>query len=54
VLVVEGETLSLNRRTAAYVFSVYSDDAAVRTLIATMKSVSYRTGRPIEPGIPQE
>ncbi len=54
VLVVEGETLSLNRRTAAYVFSVYSDDGPVRTLIATMKSVSYRTGRPIEPGIPQE
>jgi acyl-CoA thioesterase len=51
---VEGETLSMNRRTAAYIFKVYAGDGAARTLIATMKSVSYRTGRPIDPGVARE
>lgn len=53
ILVVEGKTLSNNRRTAAYLFNVYMEKEGARTLVATMKSVSYRTGRPIDPGIGQ-
>lgn len=49
LLVVEGENLSMNRRTAAYLFNVYVDEGGTRTLVATMKSVSYRTGKPIDP-----
>lgn len=47
LLVVEGKTLSMGRRTAAYLFTVYMEKKEARTLIATMKSVSYRTGKPI-------
>lgn len=53
VLVVEGENLSTNRRTGSYIFTVYMDMDGDRTLIATMKSLSYRTGRPIDPGVDQ-
>ncbi|MDD3847217.1 MAG: hotdog fold thioesterase [Syntrophorhabdaceae bacterium] len=53
MLIVEGEMLSMNRRTAAFIFNVYVDDGGMRTPIATMKSVSYRTGRPIDPDIAQ-
>jgi len=52
-LIVEGETLSTTRRTAAYLFKVYMEKERTRTLIATMKSVSYRTGKPIDPNIEQ-
>ena len=48
-LVVEGQNLSTNRRTGSYIFTVYTEKDGDRTLIATMKSVSYRTGRPIDP-----
>lgn len=53
-LIVEGETLSMSRRTAAYLFNVYMEKGEKRTLIATMKSVSYRTGKSIDPGIRRE
>jgi uncharacterized protein (TIGR00369 family) len=49
VLVVEGETLSHSRRTASFLFNLYAEKEGVRTLVATMKSVSYRTGKPIDP-----
>jgi acyl-CoA thioesterase len=52
-LVVEGETLSMNRRTAAYLFTVYAEKEGARVPVATMKSLSYRTGRPIDPDIEQ-
>jgi acyl-CoA thioesterase len=52
-LIVEGETLSTSRRTAVFLFKVYTEKGATRTLVATMKSVSYRTGKPIDPGIEQ-
>jgi acyl-CoA thioesterase len=48
VLVVEGEVLSHSRRTAAFLFSVYTEKEGIRKLVATMKSVSYRTGKPID------
>ena len=53
LLVVEGENLSMNKRTGSYIFTVYMDKEGDRTLIATMKSVSYRTGRPIDPDADQ-
>ena len=48
MLIVEGETLSSTRRTAAYLFKVYMEKDQRRTLVATMKSVSYRTGKRID------
>ncbi len=52
-LIVEGETLSMSKRTGVFLFKVYAEKAGSRTLVATMKSVSYRTGKPIDPGIEQ-
>lgn len=46
-MTVEGEMLSQSRRTASFIFNVYMEKEGGRTLIATMKSVSYRTGKPI-------
>jgi acyl-CoA thioesterase len=54
ILIVEGKTLSATRRTAAYLFKIYMEKEQTRTLIATMKSVSYRTGKTIDPGVNQE
>jgi acyl-CoA thioesterase len=53
ILIVEGETLSTTSRTAAYLFKVYMEKEGTRTLVATMKSVSYRTGKPIDPNMEQ-
>jgi len=50
-LIVEGETLSTGRRTAVFFFKVYTEKGGARTLVATMKSVSYRTGKPIDSSI---
>jgi len=51
MLIVEGETLSVTRRTAAYLFKVYMEKEETRALVATMKSVVYRTGKTIDPDI---
>jgi acyl-CoA thioesterase len=51
ILIVEGETLSVTRRTAAYLFKVYMEKEDMRTLVATMKSVVYRTGKTIDPNV---
>jgi acyl-CoA thioesterase len=53
ILLVEGETLSVTRRTAAYLFKVSMEKEGTRTLVATMKSVVYRTGKTIDPTIEQ-
>lgn len=53
ILIVEGETLSVTRRTAAYLFKVYMENEETPTLVATMKSVVYRTGKTIDPNIKQ-
>ena len=53
VLVVEGKILSNSRRTAAFLFDVYTEKEGMRVLVATMKSVSYRTGKPINPYVEQ-
>jgi acyl-CoA thioesterase len=50
VLAVEGKTLSSDRKTASYLFNVYMENNGERKLVATMKSVSYRTGKQIDPG----
>jgi acyl-CoA thioesterase len=51
ILFVAGETLSTTWRTSAYLFKIYMEKEGARTLVATMKSVSYRTGKPIDPNI---
>lgn len=48
-LVVEAEILSNSRKTAAFLFNVYMEKEGMLTLVATMKNVSYRTGKPIDP-----
>ena len=53
-LIVEGETLSQTKRTASFLFTVSMENHGIRTLIATMKSVSYRTGKPIDPTVEQD
>jgi acyl-CoA thioesterase len=50
-LIVRGEALSTTERTGAYLFKVYMEKEGARKLIATMKSLSYRTGKPIDPNI---
>lgn len=50
-LIVEGENLSSSRRTGSYLFKVYMEKKGARTLVATMKSVSYRTGKKIDQDI---
>ena len=47
-LIVQGETLSASRRTAAYIFKVYMQKEETLTLVATMKSVSYKTNKAID------
>ncbi len=53
MLIVEGKILTNSRRTAAFLFDVYMEKDGIRALVATMKSVSYRTGKPIDPNIDQ-
>jgi phenylacetic acid degradation protein PaaD len=48
LLVVEGEKLSASRRTGSYLFKVYMDQHGIKTIVATMKSIAYRTGMPID------
>ena len=50
-LIVRGKALSTTERTGAYLFTVYMEKEGARKLIATMKSLSYRTGKPIDPNI---
>ena len=52
-LVVKGETLALSRRTGSYLFRVFMEEGGALIPVATMKSVSYRTGKPIDPGLGQ-
>jgi acyl-CoA thioesterase len=52
-LIVKGETLSVTRRTGSYLFKIYMEQHEALKLVATMKSVSYRTGKPIDPKIEQ-
>ena len=53
MLVVEGKILSNSRRTAAFLFDVYTEKEGMRILVATMKSVSYRTGKSIDRDVEQ-
>jgi len=50
---VEGKTLSATKRTVAILFSVYMEYEGTRTLVATMKGVGYRTGKPVDPNLEQ-
>ena len=51
ILIVDGEILSSTGRTVACLFKVYMEKEGMRTLVATMLSVGYRTGKPIDPNI---
>ena len=51
ILIVEGEILSSTGRTVACLFKVYVEKEGMRMLVATMLSVGYRTGKPIDPNI---
>jgi acyl-CoA thioesterase len=53
MLIVEGEILSTTGRTLACLFKVYMEKEGMRTLVATMLSVGYRTGKRIDPNIEQ-
>lgn len=53
MLMVNGQILSTATRTAAFLFKIYMEKEGTRTLVATMKSVSYRTGKPIDRNIEQ-
>jgi acyl-CoA thioesterase len=53
MLIVKGETLSVTRRTGSYLFKIYMEHDEAPILVATMKSVSYRTGKSIDPHIEQ-
>ena len=53
VLMIDGEILSTTTRTAAFLFKIHMEKEGTRTLVATMKSVSYQTGKPIDPNIEQ-
>jgi acyl-CoA thioesterase len=53
ILTVDGEILSTTGRTVACLFKVYMEKEGIRTLVATMSSVGYRTGKPIDPNIKQ-
>ena len=51
ILIVDGEILSSTGRTVACLFKVYVEKEGMRMLVATMLSVGYRTGKPIDPNI---
>jgi acyl-CoA thioesterase len=53
MLMIDGHLLSTTRRTAAFLFKIYMEKEGTRILIATMKSVAYRTGKPIDRNIEQ-
>ena len=53
-LYVEGSRLAQSRRTGTYLFEEYIINAKGKQQIATMKSIVYRTGKPIDPNTPQE
>lgn len=53
MLIVEGQILSTTGRTVACLFKVYMEKEGMRALVATMLSVGYRTGKPIDPNIAQ-
>ena len=53
MLMIDGQILSTTTRTAAFLFKIYMEKEGARTLVATMKSVSYQTGKPIDPDIEQ-
>jgi acyl-CoA thioesterase len=51
VLMVRGENLSTTARTAAFLFRVSAEREGRHLSVATMKSIAYRTGKPIDPDI---
>ena len=50
-LTVDGEFIANTEKTSLLLFKVYSETADARTLVATMKGIAYKTGRPIDPSV---
>ena len=52
-LIVNGEILSTTKRTATFLLQIYMEKDGMRISVATMKSVSYKTGKSIDPDLAQ-
>ena len=52
ILYVEGELVEQSRRIGTYLFNLYTQENGVNQRVATMKSVLYRTGKPISDDLP--
>ncbi len=50
ILHVDGVVLSSSRKIGTFLFTVYTEESSGKTLIATMKSTLYRTGKHIVEG----
>ena len=51
VLNVEGKLIKQTRKIGTYLFDVYTEIDGSRTIIATMLSTLYRTGKPHDPNL---
>ncbi len=47
ILYVEGKAISVSKRIGTYLFTLYTLKDEKKTIVATMKSTLYRTGKPI-------
>ena len=51
VLYVEGKLIKQTRKIGTYIFDLYTETEGIRTIIATMLSTLYRTGKPHDPNL---
>ena len=49
ILHVEGKLIKQTRKIGTYLFDIYTENDNTRTIIATMLSTLYRTGKPHDP-----
>lgn len=51
ILHVEGKIIKQTRKIGTYIFDLYTEQDKIRTIIATMLSTLYRTGKPHNPNL---
>jgi acyl-CoA thioesterase len=51
ILHVEGKLIKQTRKIGTYLFDIYTENDSSRTIIATMLSTLYRTGKPHDPNL---
>jgi len=51
ILIVEGKLIKQTRKIGTYLFDIYTEIDGNRTIIATMLSTLYRTGKPHDPNL---